>query len=202
METGSIRAKRLSKAHPSVLQAAWHRHRDRDRRRRSEAPGVQSKSVRDSREISVRWEAHDRRLESELRGEDALDAEVRHSASVHPHTWLLLLRPVSCERPAESSFKVTRGAASNSWRLFNMLMTAWSQTSWTLWLFELKVKTVHFTGITLMCSFHLIQLLILFKRLHHHWAEVRVGLLRRYSFKTLILLDSWFLPIKSFRHSF
>lgn len=83
METGSVRVKRLPIAHPLVLQAAWHRHRHRDRRRRSEAPGVQTETAGDPPQVSVRGELHQRRLVSELRGQDALDAEVRHSASVH-----------------------------------------------------------------------------------------------------------------------
>ena len=78
METGSTRVKRLSEARSSVLQAAWYRHRGRP-----EAPGVWTEPGGEPLQIQVRGGLHDRRLVSELRGEDALDAEVRHSASLH-----------------------------------------------------------------------------------------------------------------------
>jgi len=73
MEAGSIRGKRIAETHLSVLQTA--RHRQQHRRRRPE--------FGDPLEIPARGEVHARRPESELRGKDALDAEVRHSAPVH-----------------------------------------------------------------------------------------------------------------------
>lgn len=80
VETGSVRTeRRLPEAHGSVRQEAWCRHRHRHRGGRPEVPGVQAESLQP---VSVRGEVP-RRLVSELRREDALDAEVGHAASVH-----------------------------------------------------------------------------------------------------------------------
>lgn len=78
----SVRVKHLSKAQALVLQAArqGHRHRHWHRRWRPEVPRFQTESPL---EIFIRWEVHHRGLVSQLRRKDALDAEVRHSASVH-----------------------------------------------------------------------------------------------------------------------
>lgn len=76
--SGCAREKPLSEVHPPVRQEV---HRDPEGRRRPEAPGVHAEPAWLSLELL--WKRLGRRLVSELRGQDALDAEVRHSASVH-----------------------------------------------------------------------------------------------------------------------
>lgn len=69
MKTSRVWVKPLSKGHPLVLLEAYG-----DWRRRPGVPGIQTASL--GEHLGLRWKRHDRWLVSELRGEDALDAEV------------------------------------------------------------------------------------------------------------------------------